>query len=138
MSLQDKIKTFSNSAQNEEEMREKQRKKAAFTEKMTKFANGQDPGKKDSEALKKAQMFSEWEGKDEREKEARAKKDQFLKTAGKFKGVEETNDTKNKTNTEVTKKLSMFEEQVKEEVIENDEESERKRQEFADKQKMFQ
>lgn len=105
---------------------------------MTKFAQGKDPAKKDSEALNKAKMFSEWEGKDEREKEARAKKDQFLKTAGKFQGGEDTDVTNNNANTEVNKKLSMFEEREKEEVIENDEESEKKRQEFAEKQKMFQ
>lgn len=140
MSLQDKIKTFNHVAQNEAELMEKQRRMAAFTAKLSKFSIEKEDRKKDSEALKKAKMFSDWEGKEQREKEAKIRKEEFLKTAGKFEEGEDIGDTNNNNNskTEVTKKLSLFEEREKEEDdVEDEEDLERKRQEFVEKQKIF-
>merc|ERR1711874_724250 len=86
MSLKDKIKTFSHVTENEEEVREKQRKKASFAAKLNKFSSSQD-GQKNSntETKKMVQRFNSWEGQEERDKEAKIRKEEFEKTAGMFK-----------------------------------------------------
>ena len=57
-------------------MKERQRRKAAFSAKITKFTASSEE-KKDGEILRKAKMFSEMEGKEEREKEAKLRKEEF-------------------------------------------------------------
>merc|ERR1712117_185690 len=99
-----------------EEVREKQRKKASFAAKLNKFSSSQD-GQKNSntETKKMVQRFNSWEGQEERDKEAKIRKEEFEKTAGMFKEGEVVTSNMDNNNTEVAKKLSIFEQKELEE-----------------------